>query len=65
VQTRFSEALYRDRAAAVISSYPLGRLGVPADIAEAVVFLLSDRAAWITGQVLTIDGGLSLTGGIE
>jgi meso-butanediol dehydrogenase/(S,S)-butanediol dehydrogenase/diacetyl reductase len=36
---------------------PLGRLGEPADIAEAILFLASDRASWITGIVLPIDGG--------
>lgn len=36
---------------------PLGRLGEPSDIAEAIVFLASDRASWITGMVLTVDGG--------
>ena len=36
----------------------------PADVAGAVSFLLSDDAAWITGQVIVVDGGLSLTGGV-
>jgi NAD(P)-dependent dehydrogenase (short-subunit alcohol dehydrogenase family) len=39
---------------------PLGRVGEPADIARAVSLLLDPRAAWITGQVITVDGGLSL-----
>lgn len=38
---------------------PLGRLGRPADIAEAVVFLASEHAAFITGQVLNVDGGIT------
>lgn len=41
--------------------YPLGRVGEPADIAAAVAFLASPDAAWITGQVVPVDGGL-LTG---
>jgi NAD(P)-dependent dehydrogenase (short-subunit alcohol dehydrogenase family) len=49
----------------VAAAYPLQRLGVPEDIAGPVAFLLSEDAAWITGALLVIDGGLSLTGGIE
>jgi NAD(P)-dependent dehydrogenase (short-subunit alcohol dehydrogenase family) len=39
---------------------PLGRIGTPADIAEAALYLASDAAAWVTGAVLTVDGGLNL-----
>lgn len=39
--------------------HPLKRIGEPADIAEAAEFLLSDKASWITGQVLHVDGGMS------
>ncbi len=38
--------------------YPLGRVGQPADIANAALFLASEEAAWVTGTVLTVDGGL-------
>lgn len=38
--------------------YPLGRVGQPEDVAQAVLFLASDDAAWITGAVLPVDGGL-------
>ncbi len=38
--------------------YPLGRVGMPADIAKAALFLASDDAAWITGTTLNVDGGL-------
>lgn len=41
---------------------PLGRLGEPADIAGAVLFLTSSAASWITGQVLPIDGGFTVSG---
>ena len=39
---------------------PVRRLGRPEDVARVVVFLASDDSAYITGQVLTVDGGLSL-----
>jgi NAD(P)-dependent dehydrogenase (short-subunit alcohol dehydrogenase family) len=39
---------------------PLGRLGTPADIGDAVVLLCSDMAGWITGQTICVDGGSSL-----
>jgi 3-oxoacyl-[acyl-carrier protein] reductase len=43
----------------LVDNTPLGRLGTPADIANAVYFLSSDDASFITGQVLTVDGGFS------
>src|SRR5438874_484082 len=42
----------------LVKWYPLGRVGEPDDIANAAMFLASDEAAWITGTVLTVDGGL-------
>lgn len=39
--------------------HPLGRLGTPADIAEAFVYLASDEASWVTGTALVADGGLT------
>jgi 2-hydroxycyclohexanecarboxyl-CoA dehydrogenase len=41
---------------------PLGRLGLPEDVAPAVVYLLSDGAAYVTGQVLSVSGGLTMHG---
>ncbi|RFA08522.1 3-oxoacyl-ACP reductase [Subtercola boreus] len=64
VKTRFAEALYEGREAEVAAEYPLGRLGEPEDIASAVAFLASGDASWITGQVLNLDGGLLVAGGV-
>ena len=44
---------------AFISQVPLGRLGTPDEIADAVLFFASDRARFVTGQVLCVDGGYS------
>ncbi len=54
------------RLQAILRQYPLGRkrggLGRPQDIANAVAFLVSDRAEWITGQVLSVNGGYAMPG---
>lgn len=60
IKTAFARALYEGREAEVAAEYPLRRLGDPDDVAGPVAFLLSDDAAWITGQTLLIDGGASL-----
>jgi NAD(P)-dependent dehydrogenase (short-subunit alcohol dehydrogenase family) len=62
VRTKFAEMLYAGREEQVAKGYPLGRLGDPADVAAAVAFLAGDDASWITGQTVTIDGGLTLQG---
>ena len=49
--------LGEDTRRMLVEETPLGRLGRPEDIAEAVAFLASEKAAFITGQVLTADGG--------
>ena len=60
IETDMSEAV-RNKAGDIIKKIiPMRRLGQPSDIAQVAVFLASDAAAYITGQVLTVDGGLSL-----
>lgn len=59
VKTRLSEMLWSSDEAAAAAMHPVGRLGVPDDVAHAVVFLCSDKATWITGVTLPVDGGMS------
>jgi 3-oxoacyl-[acyl-carrier protein] reductase len=58
VPTALTDVLSDEMTAEVVKTTPLGRLGTVADVAHAVLFLASDEAAFITGQVLTVDGGL-------
>lgn len=64
VRTRFAAPLYDGKEDSVSAAYPLARLGEPEDVAAAVAFLGSDDAAWITGQTIVVDGGLTLGGGV-
>jgi NAD(P)-dependent dehydrogenase (short-subunit alcohol dehydrogenase family) len=57
VRTRFARALWEPHEAAVASRIPMRRIGEPDDVAAAALFLVSDEASWITGTVLTVDGG--------
>jgi len=50
--------------AARIRSHPLGRIGTPEEIGQAVAWLCGDEAGWVTGQDFVMDGGLSLTAGV-
>jgi len=63
-ETRMTRAVLDDpqTSAAMLARVPLGRHGVPADVAGAALFLSSAAASWITGQTLAIDGGFSIAG---
>jgi 3-oxoacyl-[acyl-carrier protein] reductase len=63
VKTKFAAALYEGREEQAAQAYPLKRLGEAEDIGGVVAFLLSRDAAWLTGQTVVIDGGVSLTAG--
>lgn len=60
VKTQFATLLYEGREEKVAEPYPLKRLGVPEDIAGVVSFLLSEDAGWMTGQLVTVDGGVTV-----
>ncbi len=60
VKTQLTDVLPEEATAAMLQATPLGRLGEPEDIAGAVRFLCSDAAAFITGEVLLVDGGLGM-----
>ncbi len=60
IETDMTDALSAEFREHVQKNAPAGRLGTPADIASAVLFLASEEAAYITGQTLTVDGGLTL-----
>lgn len=57
LKQQMGEEKYARRVKTVLRMYPTGRLGEPDDIASAIAFLVSDRASWITGQVVSVNGG--------
>ncbi|HUT68292.1 MAG TPA: 3-oxoacyl-[acyl-carrier-protein] reductase [Dehalococcoidales bacterium] len=59
IETRMTEQLDEKQRQALLERIPLGSLGTPRDVAEAVAFLASEEARYITGQVLNVDGGMA------
>ncbi|QTD42356.1 3-oxoacyl-[acyl-carrier-protein] reductase [Sporosarcina sp. Te-1] len=58
ITTDMTDALPEDVKSQMLSTIPLGKLGDPQDVANVVAFLLSDEAAYITGQTIHVDGGM-------
>ncbi len=59
IKTRFAEALWGNQVILdrVLAQNPMGRIGVPEEVASAVLFLASDAASYVNGEVLVVDGG--------
>ena len=60
IETPMTDALSEAQRTKLGEQIPLGRLGQPADIAAAVVYLASDEAAWVTGATLHVNGGMAM-----
>jgi len=60
IDTPMTEALNDAQKAKLTDAIPLGRMGSPADVAAAVVYLASDEAGWVTGATLHVNGGMAM-----
>ena len=61
VKTDMARALWEPNEEAMARTHALGRLGMPDDIASGALFLMSEAASWITGEVLVVDGGAGVS----
>ena len=60
MRAEMGEEKYQRRLRTVLRMYPTGRIGEPEDIASTITFLASEQASWITGQVVSVNGGFSM-----
>ena len=61
IETPMTDALNPEQRAKLTGAIPLGRMGRPADVAAAVVYLASEEAQWITGATLHVNGGMAMS----
>jgi 3-oxoacyl-[acyl-carrier protein] reductase len=59
IETQMIKGIPFIRKKAMMSMIPVGRIGLPEDVAHLVVFLVSEKASYITGEIICVDGGLS------
>ncbi len=60
IETPMTDVLTAEQRTRMVGAIPLGRMGAPADVAAAAVYLASDEAAWVTGAVLHVNGGMAM-----
>ena len=60
IDTAMTQGLGDDQTARLTERIPAGRLGTPGDVASCVVFLASDEAAYVTGQTISVNGGMAM-----
>ena len=60
VQTAMTDVLSETHRTKLLEAIPLGRMGLPDDVAAAVVYLAADEAAWVTGATLHVNGGMTM-----
>jgi 3-oxoacyl-[acyl-carrier protein] reductase len=60
IETAMTHALPETQRARLVEAIPLGRMGQPADVAAAVVYLASDEAGWVTGSTVHVNGGMAM-----
>ena len=60
IDTKMNKNLTKEAIQTIVDNTPLSRIGTPKDVANLVEFLISEKANFITGQIITIDGGFTL-----